>query len=26
MEAVRRIATAEPHSYEVVAVVDGDAT
>ncbi|MFI8793714.1 hypothetical protein [Streptomyces sp. NPDC055105] len=25
MEAVRRIATAEPHSYEVVAVVDGDA-
>ncbi|MFE2971578.1 antibiotic biosynthesis monooxygenase family protein [Streptomyces sp. NPDC059340] len=26
MEAVRRIATAEPRSYEVVAVVDGDAT
>ncbi|MFF2511826.1 antibiotic biosynthesis monooxygenase family protein [Streptomyces sp. NPDC058086] len=24
MEAVRHIATAEPHSYEVVAVVDGD--
>ncbi|QIY67980.1 antibiotic biosynthesis monooxygenase [Streptomyces sp. RLB1-33] len=24
MEAVRRIATAEPHSYKVVAVVDGD--